>query len=238
MTPGTCLCSVFKGCCTSLLNKSEKLKIEKWALCPPKQREENCSPYHLFQLSIEGRVDLKTQATENNFSLIVNIAILEIMWSFSNSEDTCVRKIGRKQGEFLLFLSNVDKPLSLSFGFLWKDRCRYDATEAICVVMRVMTETGLSKNTQKLFRQRMQFRPGISCREKTWVQRSLCRATLRETGIEQIQKKNSGHFWTVLVLNKYSTLTTKQRFLPDSKFSDKGLPFWNTCFYVERCKGN
>lgn len=49
--------------------------------------------------------------------------------------------------------------------------------------------------------------------------------TLRETGIEQIQKKNSGHFWTVLVLNKYSTLTTKQRFLPDSKFSNKGLPF-------------
>lgn len=122
MTPGTCLCSVFKGCCTSLLNKSEKLKIEKWALYHPKQREENCSPYHLFQLSIEGRVDLKTQATKNNFSLIVNVAILEIMWSFSNSEDTRVRKIGRKQGEFLLFLSNVDKPLSLSFGFLRKEQ--------------------------------------------------------------------------------------------------------------------
>lgn len=67
-------------------------------------------------------MDLKTQATENNFSLIVNVAILEIMWSFSNSEDTRVRKIERKQGEFLLFLSNVDKPLSLSFGFLQKEQ--------------------------------------------------------------------------------------------------------------------
>lgn len=137
MTPGTCLCSVFKGCCTSLLNKSEKLKIKKWALCPPKQREENCSPYQLFQLSIEGRVDLKTQATKNNFSLIVNVAILEIMWSFSNSEDTRVRKIGRKQGEFLLFLSNMLISLChyllASYG---KNRCRYDATEAICVVMK------------------------------------------------------------------------------------------------------
>lgn len=57
-----------------------------------------------------------------------------------------------------------------------------------------MTETGLRKNIEKLFRQRIQFQPGISCTEKSWVQRSLCRVTVRKIDTEQIQKKNSGLF--------------------------------------------
>lgn len=140
----------------------------------------------------------KPQSWSFQLRVHLNVAHLGVTRSCSSSQDPLLVSQGRSKETasrfegaltglcHYLFLptegTGADTMLQKQFVLWWK---------------RAMRETGLRKNIEKLFRQRKQFQTGFSCREKSWLERSLCRVTVREIDTEQTQKKTSERFcWT------------------------------------------